>query len=277
MKKLLLGLGLLSLILTACNQEDTQELIVEETITSEDMALSENAALDAIDVTDEQLETLEDGYTGLTADSRSGCVEITLENPWGIFPNTITLDFGDGCTGPKGRTRSGKIIINVSDTLKNPGAVRTLSFEDYFVEEVQVSGSIVRTNEGLNSLNQPHHSRSTDIQLAFPDGKTASWSGVQTATLVEGMDTPFLFDNVFEITGSTSGVNRNGTPFTTTIEDPLVKKVGCPWIVSGIRVLTVNDKTRTLDYGDGSCDNKATVTFANGMTKEIIIHKKWWK
>jgi hypothetical protein len=278
MKKLLLGLVFLSLFFTACNDDDTQELIVEEAITSEDMTTAENISMDIMEVADEQMEVVEAGLADLTANTRGGgCVEITLENPWGIFPNTITLDFGDGCTGPKGRTRSGKIIITVSDTMKNAGATRTLTFEDFFVEDVQVIGSIIRTNDGINDLGQPQHSRNTDIELVFPNGKTASWSGTQTVTLVEGVNTPGMYDNVYEITGSTDGVNRNGTPYTTAIEEPLVKVIGCPWLVSGIRSLTVNDNTRTIDYGDGECDNKAIVTFANGNTKEIIIHKKWWK
>ncbi len=277
MKKLFFGLVVVSMALMACNQdEDLAQTIVEQTVASEDMTNAQNLAIDAEEQVDEQLELLENELQGSNASSRNACVEITVEQPWGIFPNTVTLDFGDGCTGPKGRTRTGKIIVVISDTLKNTGATRTLTFDEFFIDEVNIEGQKILTNQGLNNEEQPYFTRQTQIQINYPNGTSASWNSNYTVTQTGGLDAPVFYDNVYEITGSSSGVNRNDVPFTTTINQALVKEIGCPWIVSGVIILTVNDKDRSIDYGEGACDNKATITFANGNTKQIILFKKWW-
>jgi hypothetical protein len=32
-----------------------------------------------------------------------------------------------------------------------------------------------------------------------------------------------------------------------------------------------------LDFGDGSCDREATITFADGTQKTVKIRHHWWK
>jgi len=61
------------------------------------------------------------------------CPSITITHPSdGIWPKTITVDFGTGCSGLYDNTRSGKIIITVSgprmekDQL-NPSLLKTIS------------------------------------------------------------------------------------------------------------------------------------------------------
>jgi len=46
-------------------------------------------------------------------------------------PKTITIDFGEGCEGPRGFTRSGIITITITDTLRNPGAEYQATFDNF--------------------------------------------------------------------------------------------------------------------------------------------------
>ena len=79
----------------------------------------------------------------------------------------------------------------------------------------------------------------------------------------------------FEITGTASGVNRDGYAYDVFIETPLVLDKICPWLVSGVLTLTVDNLDVSLDYGTGNCDNKALLTLPNGTTHEIVI-ARWW-
>ncbi|MGH2648266.1 MAG: hypothetical protein ACRDE8_11890 [Ginsengibacter sp.] len=89
---------------------------------------------------------------------------------------------------------------------------------------------------------------------------------------MEGNGTPFYpLDDKFEITGNASGSNSNGNTWTSEIIDPLIKRFTCPWRVKGTVNITRGATMAVLDYGDGSCDNKTTITI-NGITDIITLH-----
>jgi hypothetical protein len=52
--------------------------------------------------------------------------------------------------------------------------------------------------------------------------------------------------------------------------EPLLKKMSCRWIVSGTIEMQAGENLVILDYGDGECDNIATIT-VNGETTEITL------
>ena len=49
--------------------------------------------------------------------------------------------------------------------------------------------------------------------------------------------------------------------------------MACKFLVSGVIDIEKNDKSRSVDYGDGACDDLATL-ISNGKTFEIHIRKK---
>lgn len=280
MKKFIFFAFSASLIFGACNQEAEQILENTEEITSEDLTTASGINQDATELADDYLfEISENPLIGETAGLRNACPTVTLENPWGTFPNTLTLDFGpDGCSGPGGKIRSGKILIVLSDSMQLIGSTKTITFDSFFVEEVQVSGTIIITNDGTNPFGLPNATRQPDLQLTFPNGTYSTWTGTQERTMIAGGETPARYDNIYEITGTMAGVNRKGKNYTAEIIEPLIKTGTCPWfIVSGIQTMLVETKQATIDYGNGTCDKFATLTRPNGQTKTIVIHRKWWK
>ncbi|MBM3186540.1 MAG: hypothetical protein FJZ67_09570, partial [Bacteroidetes bacterium] len=52
------------------------------------------------------------------------------------FPKTVTIDYGTGCVGQNGRTKKGKIIINVSGDMRVAGNTRSLTFENFYINDV---------------------------------------------------------------------------------------------------------------------------------------------
>jgi hypothetical protein len=72
-------------------------------------------------------------------------------------------------------------------------------------------------------------------------------------------------------------VSRSGVEYSAVIVEDLIKRGNCRWIVSGIKEITRDDQTVSLDYGDGACNRAAVVTFEDGSTKEINLYRKWWK
>ena len=222
-------------------------------------------------------DAIPDDLVGGSADDRGGCATITYAQPKGTWPNTITIDYGNGCTQPGGITFKGKIIVKQSAKMTTAGATRQITYENFYVENVKIEGSRTVTNAGLNAAGQPVFTKTGTETLTFPDGDTATRTINHVRTMTEGYNTNIRADNVWQVTGTDTGVNRNGDAFTVTIKTALTKKFTCPWLISGVIELTVNGKTRSLDFGDGTCEREATLTLADGTEKEIKIRRRWWK
>ncbi len=70
-------------------------------------------------------------------------------------------------------------------------------------------------------------------------------------------------DAVTYVYGTASGTNRQGTNFSTTVSQgtSLVKFKTCQYITKGTMELTPEGfKPRTINFGDGKCDDEATFT-----------------
>jgi hypothetical protein len=68
-------------------------------------------------------------------------------------------------------------------------------------------------------------------------------------------------DDVYSIEGSASGKDGQNISYSVTITTPLVKKLNCEWISSGVGEMKITGQaTKKLNFGTGTCDNIATLT-----------------
>ncbi|MEM9024849.1 MAG: hypothetical protein AAGB22_13965 [Bacteroidota bacterium] len=269
---LLLGFAMINF--TACDKDN------EET---EDFAATEDEAL-AIDV-DNSTETDADAVTfknglqgGECAPWRylSGCATVTDTNA--TYPKTITIDFGSGCTNAFGRTRSGIIRIELTDDLHHEGAVRTVRFDGYAVNGHAVTGSRVLTNTGANAAGNITFSRSVNLEITGGRGTlTGTFEG--QVEWLSGYDTEECGDNVFALTGTGTRASSKGHSATREIIDPLIIDRVCGYATGGVvEISRSNGRSASINFGDGSCDDVATVT-RNGISYEMDLDnyrvRKW--
>ncbi|THU37337.1 hypothetical protein FAM09_20550 [Niastella caeni] len=191
------------------------------------------------------------------------------------FPLQITIDFGSGCTGRDGRTRKGKIIVLYTGHLVVAGNSATTTFDGYYLDNVKVEGSHKLTNTGTPD-KKSYTTQVINAKLSRSNGNYMQWSSTKTVTQIEGGATPLIgLDDAYNITGQAGGaVQKDGKYFqwATTITSPLIKRFICRWISKGTLGLKKgNDAVAVLDYGPGSCDNKASFT-VNGQVHEITLH-----
>ena len=198
------------------------------------------------------------------------CPVVTVDKT--AIPQVVTIDFGTSCTGKDGKKRSGKIIVT-STSFKTFPSVRDKSFDNYFVDGKKVEGSVTKTI----SKDQENNIRTAVIQenitITFPDGEGTA---KRVANLTRQYQRNALFnplDNKVVSWGTVEFTRISGVKVTKTITsgDPIVFKLACHHIVSGIVSFTTsNDREWSINYGDGACDNKATLTIGD-KTKEITI------
>ncbi len=248
---------------------------------ADDEAVSEAVFEDIFNSVDNATILLDDAMKN--GDSKSlylsgdSCPSVTVTHPaTGIWPKTVTIDYGTGCTGFYDNTRSGKIIIEVTGPRKIAGSKRTVTFDNYYFNGIKVEGTKVYENLGPNeNQNFVIAVTLTGGKLTLPDGKTIERDAQHQREWIAGFNTRNLWDDECLITGSASGKNADGVAYTRTITTALHWKRVCQFIVSGVvEIAREGSEPFTLDYGNGECDNKAVVTRGD-ESKEIQLHHRF--
>jgi hypothetical protein len=204
------------------------------------------------------------------------CPTITITNPVsGTFPKTITINYGTGCSGFNGSTRSGKIIITVTDRRNVLNSTRTVTFDNYYFNNIKIEGTKELKNLGVNSnQNMVISHKLTGGKLTFLDGDSIERSFQHQREWIAGWGTRNIWDDECLITGTATGKGINGNTYTNTILTALHWKRVCEFLVSGsIEFKRSGVDPVVLDYGTGECDSRATVTRGD-QSKEIILKHK---
>ena len=270
-QKLILGM-LLSLFMLSCSNNDSNS-------TSDLSEAKVNAKIDVI--TDDVSKVVDDqfgaqfGVSGKSSESITSflpsCAVVTAtvsETTW-----TRTVVFTN-CTLPNGNVLDGTIIVSGSTNADLPSHTISYSFVNFHHNNILVEGNrtVTRNLQSTATLATLHPvaNMSIDMTVTFPNGNSYHRVGNRIREMIEGFDTqPIWQDNVFSITGSWTTTSTNGSQ-SSTITTPLISKMNCPNIVSGIVQIVRNNNTATLDYGNGDCDNQATLTI-NGTTTTITL------
>ena len=189
-----------------------------------------------------------------------------------VFPKTITIDYGEGCEIREGLVKRGRIVIEMSAAPNSDEWEKTIRFERYSVNDKRFEGgkNISFKKEGRRDL--PTWEIGSRIKIHWDEESFVQQSMVRTRVQTVGFFTPRRpMDDQFIVSGTTTGVNRKGKGYKTTITEPLHSSRDCRWIKKGVIVLNVRGESEAvLDYGDGTCDNIATIT-RDGEVKEIKL------
>jgi hypothetical protein len=265
------------LMLTSCKKESAATAENENALQlSASQAAADNLYEDVYDVA---MDAADDAgiYARTTQEAQAAerftipvCAVITV-TPTGqnVFPKTVVIDFGAGCVNTTGITRKGKITYVFTGKLRTAGTTVSASFDNYMVNNYKVEGvySILNSSIG-NGIS--FTTQISNGKITYPDGSFYNYSGNKTVTQTVGQGTANLSDDEFTLSGLSNYSSSNGTSLTASITTPLVKRFSCKWIVSGVTRYTYNALNMELNYGNGDCDNKATITMA-GQTNEVLL------
>lgn len=259
---------------TACRKE--KEIIKEDdsdTAAAADNSIAEGAFNDVTNMADQAADGNLTSYRNANGGEGLLSTCATVTNDTSITPHLLTIDFGStNCLCKDGRYRRGKVLIAYDGHYKDTGHTHTITFMDYFVDDNQILGQKTVTNNGKNTAGNITFTVNVDGKVIKANGGgTVTWKSVRTREWIAGYNTPVWNDDIYLISGSATGTSAAGINFTITIIKDLRKEIGCRHFVSGQLSLAPDNKPlRLIDYGNGACDNEATVTI-NGKTHTIIL------
>lgn len=252
----LILISTLALFLVSCRKEKDTEPLDNDYTAALDNSLAESFFADALKQSD------------AAAKANELPCNATVTIDLAAQPHTMLVDFGTtNCIGSDGWLRRGKLFVTFTGPYGEPGTVITIVPQGYFVNDHGLQGQKTVTNMGTNGQGQTYFTIVVTGTVTAPDGSwTSTHSAQRIRTWVEGEGTLNPFDDVYLISGNGNGVNRKGIPYTLLITTPLRAEVGCRWITAGVLQITPGSlAVRTVDFGNGACDNQVTVT-VNGFS-----------
>lgn len=270
---LVCGIALSGLFFASCNKDNKEADQNEEIQTVQDNANAEKTFNDVSDIADQAYNSFQTTKSTTTdGDIIGECAVVSLDTI--TFPRTLTIDFGDtNCLCADGRYRRGKILVSFTGRYREEGTVITHTFDNYFVNDNQVLGTKIVTNAGRNENDHLYFTITVDGLIIKADGGgQVTWISDRIREWILGEDTFDRLDDVYLITGNGSGTTASGKSYTIEITNSLRREIGCKHFVSGTFEFKPEDKPlRVFDYGEGECDNVASVT-VNGKTYTIYLH-----
>lgn len=266
MKLISINYILLIVLLSSCgrNQDEDAELDLDTEIAISEVEI-EKTFTSIDDIADQaELGNTITKKTNETNDVLSGCATITKDTLSGSTVDTINInvDFGSTpCEGDDGKFRQG--IVKITSFINNSNSTRIerkIETINYIVDGNSIQ--LVKKLDYLGLDPQNNHKWQQDMtaSIDFSDGTSIQRNSDRLRVWVDGDSTPFDWtDDAYTLEGTDTGVRVDGKTITKETTQTIMIHANCPNIVSGVLKITTDGRPDlSIDYGDGTCDNKAT-------------------
>lgn len=219
------------------------------------------------------------GHNLLTGPGHNNYVEgevplVSIDTAAAGYPITITIDYGDGIATNHGRLIAGKVKIEISGAKDTDGSTRKITFTDCIIDSIGINGTSTETFNGDNTTIRKT-SNTSNVTFVLADKTLIERVGNDVREWLTGLDTPTdRTDDMIQTTGSINVKSSTGVTYVRLITDPLINLGDCHHHVKGIVQYSQNGAViAELNFGDGTCDNLATMT-SGGETVEIELKGK---
>lgn len=157
--------------------------------------------------------------------------------------------------------------LTVTYNFESESSSFTATYVDFYVGEIKINGT--RTYDiGTNSENNAvSFTTTSDMSIVMEDGAVIAENGTKTFTLSFGDS---LETTTFGIDGNWTVVD-DGTTYNVTVGSTLEGNYACSYLNSGTMTVAKNGLSLIVDFGDGTCDDVATITYPNGAEEEISL------
>lgn len=206
------------------------------------------------------------------------CPDVTItEGENDGYPKTILLNYGDSTVLNNGKVLSGSIEIIISAERSSQDYMRTVTYNAFIRDSVSVSGtSFVE----VDKVDEMFRKFTSNLIFTLADGTEITRESEKIWQWVSGMDTEEdQSDDLITISGKAEATmvleDETKATYVKDISSPLKRIGDCRYIVEGVVNIYLNGELIcTMDYGDGTCDEFAEMTNADGTTQVDLSERK---
>ncbi len=264
----LLLVALALIFVSSCSKDNAGDIPKEDLALAQDEAYVDaifdevdNMALDKV----VELDNEDYGFSTYQANINV-CYTVSVNtHDTTTFPKTVTIDFGDGCTtifNGDTITRSGQIIITITNRWFVIGAQHMITFNNFYFNGAKIEGTRTVTNNGISDNNRFQSTVTLENgRITFVDDTYITRSSNHMREWAWHLNP--LQDTVF-VTGSANGINILGEAYQREIIEPL-EYVICPntyrWGLAGGKVEITNEVrgSATIEHTGESCSGDVII------------------
>jgi hypothetical protein len=143
----------------------------------------------------------------------------------------------------------------------------SVTFTELSIGGYVLSGTRTYTFSNEQSENVTYNVTS-DMSVTLPDASVVSETGTKTIGLVFDQS---LQNATLTIDGEWV-VQAGGNTYSVSVSDLLETNIGCEYLAKGVMLLAKNGLQVSVDFGDGSCDDAAVLTYPDGTEEDISLN-----
>lgn len=144
-----------------------------------------------------------------------------------------------------------------------------VTFDNLMVGAISINGTRSFSISGGDQQNSAVLNVTSDMSITMADDSVISEKGTKSLALVFGEE---LGDGMFTLDGEWT-VIADGNTYTIDVTQLLESNFDCDYIGKGLMLLSKNGLAVSIDFGDGSCDDIASVIYPNGAKEDITLEK----
>ena len=157
--------------------------------------------------------------------------------------------------------------VTVTYTVGEETSSFTATYVDFYVGTIKLNGTRTFEASTTTQENGISFTVTSDMSVEMEDGSMVSESGTKTFSIIFGDD---LQSTLYTISGDWT-IEAGGNTYAVQILEDLEGNAACEYLTSGSMVVSKNGLEITVDFGNGDCDDKATLIYPNGATEEITL------
>lgn len=200
---------------------------------------------------------MQNGSTGKSAKSNDCYSAEYTDTGYTVTFNNCVLNGTDNVNG----------TVTVLYNVENESASYTATYLDFYVDAIKLNGTRTYVLSGNSDGNSISFSVTSNMTLEMEDEETISENGTKTFSINLGDS---LESSTLAIDGNWTLVVEGNT-YNVNVTNTLEGSFSCAYLTTGNMTVDKNGLMVTVDFGDGTCDDLAIITYPNGVEEEISL------
>jgi len=255
--KSILLFGAMALVIISCSKDDSDPL-------TEDQKLSQTEVKTILDSDDysSSLDTIiSDVYMNDSTSGKSSSNECYVAE----YTDTgFTIAF-ENCS--VGDTDNVNGLLTAVYTSEGETISFVVTWTDFYYGDVKLDGTRGYTLGSNMDQNTISFTVTSDIDVTLADESVVSENGTKTFSLTFGDS---FESSVYTIEGNWT-VHADGHTYKVIVGTNLEGNLACGYLTNGLMTVEKSGLVVSIDFGDGTCDDNATVEYPNGATEDVSL------
>lgn len=251
-------MGVIALTIVSCSKDEESTTENDTTLTEAEVqtVLETNGVSGAADnIVRDIFNSEESGES-----AKNSCYVTTY------FDTGFTVSFDNCRAEENGAVLDGGLTVTYQGT--DDSLAYTITFDDLMVGDMALKGtrSFVFSAQNDNSIV---YEVTSDMTVTMANEKVVSENGTKTFAFILGEE---WGTGKLTIDGDWT-LQIDSDTYRVSVDQLLETNFGCEHIGKGIMILNKNGLEVSLDFGDGDCDDMASLTYPDGTEVPYMLKK----